>query len=254
MSVTLLHTIESASDAFIPPGITGLLADHQTSATKELAEWCRGRTTTDVEIEVKKGSPSWEIGRASADAEVVVVGSSSLETGRTGPIARRVVESTRADVVVVRRQPRVPYRRMVIGVDLSEASAQAVARAMDIAPNAEVTLVHALATRFERFMSDAGMFPEEIDHARRHRTEMAEAALAEFASRWSDVRTDVMFGPTVEVLTEIARRRSADLVVVGSRGANATRMVLLGSTPTMLLDACPTDLAVIHIPAEFRRP
>lgn len=254
ISLTILHTVESTSDSFIPSGIAALLAEHQSKATHEVAEWCRSRGAAEVHVDIRKGSPSWEIGRSSQDVELLLVGSSSLETGRAGPITRRVVEATRSDVIVVRRTARVPYRRAVIGVDFSEASAQTVARAMDLAPGAEITLVHGLPTRFERFMSDAGMFPEEVDLARKHRIESAETALDEFASRWPEVRKVVMVGPTVEVITEIARRRSADLVAVGSRGANATRMVLLGSAPSMLMDAAPCDLAVIRIPGEFRRP
>lgn len=177
-----------------------------------------------------------------------------MESNNTGPLARRVVEAIRSDVVVVKRQPRVPYRRVVVGVDFSEASAQTVARVMDLSPDAEIILVHALPTRFERFMSDAGMFAEEIDHVRKYRVTEAEQALDEFSARWPDAKKVVMVGPPVEVITEVARRRSADLIATGSRGANATRMVLLGSVPSMLLDASPSDLAVIRIAGDFRRP
>lgn len=252
--VTVLHTVEAATESFVPDGIAGLLAQHQEQSTKSVADWCAARSSVPVEARVTKGSPSWEIGRASRNADVVVVGSSSNETGVTGAIARRVAETLRCDVVVVRRQPRQGYRRVVVGIDLSEASAQAVDHAMRLAPNGEFTLVFALATRFETFMSDAGMFTEEIDLARKRRIEAAEAAAQKFADRWPEAKVAVMSGPAPEVISEIARRRSADLVVVGSRGANATRMVLLGSVPSTLMDASPCDLAIARIQSDFRRP
>ena len=252
--VTVLHTVEAATESFVPDGIAGLLAKHQEQSTKSVADWCAARSAVPVEARVTKGSPSWEIGRASRNADVVVVGSSSNETGVTGAIARRVAETLRCDVVVVRRQPRQGYRRVVVGIDLSEASAQAVEHAMRLAPNGEFTLVFALATRFETFMSDAGMFTEEIDLARKRRIEAAEAAAQKFADRWPEAKVAVMSGPAPEVISEIARRRSADLVVVGSRGANATRMVLLGSVPSTLMDASPCDLAIARIQSDFRRP
>jgi nucleotide-binding universal stress UspA family protein len=253
-NVTVMHTVESATESFVPIGIAQLLAEHQTEATKSLTEWCSSRSEAPVEMKVTKGSPSWEVGRASRNADVVVVGSSSHESGVTGAIARRVAETLRCDVVIVRRQPRQGYRRVVVGIDLSEASAQAVEHAMKLAPNAEFTLVFALPTRFETFMSDAGMFSEEVDLARKRRIEAAETATEKFAKRWPDAKVVVMSGPAPEVIAEIARRRSADLVVVGSRGANATRMVLLGSVPSSLLDASPCDLAIARIPSDFRRP
>ena len=188
-TVTVMHTVESATESFVPEGIAHLLAEHQTEATRSLTEWCSSRSEAPVEMKVTKGSPSWEVGRASRNADVVVVGSSSLETGVTGAIARRVAETLRCDVVIVRRQPRQGYRRVVVGVDLSEASAQAVEQAMKLAPNAaEITLVFALPTRFETFMSDAGMFSEEVDLARKRRIEAAEAATEKFVKRWPDVR------------------------------------------------------------------
>jgi nucleotide-binding universal stress UspA family protein len=254
-TITVLHTVESATESFVPDGIAHLLADHQAEATRSLAEWCASRSTVPVAVSVTRGSATWEIGRASRNADVVVVGSSSNETGVTGATARRVAETLRCDVVVVRRQPRQGYRRVLVGVDLSEASAQAVDHAMRLAPDAnEITLVFALATRFETFMSDAGMFTEEIDLARKRRVAAAEEAAASFAERWPEARVIVMSGPAPEVISETARRRSADLVVVGSRGANATRMVLLGSVPSALLDASPCDLAIARIQSEFRRP
>ena len=253
-TVTVIHTVESATESFVPDAIAHLLADHQAEATRSLVDWCSGRSDVPVEARLTKGSPSWEVGRASRNADVVVVGSSTHETGVTGATARRVAETLRCDVVIVRRQPRQGYRRVVVGVDLSEAAAQAVDHAMELAPNGEFTLVFALPTRFETFMSDAGMFSEEIDLARKRRTVAAEEATAKFAKRWPEARVVVMAGPAPEVISEIARRRSADLVVVGSRGANATRMVLLGSVPAALLDASPCDLAIARIPSDFRRP
>jgi len=254
-AVTVMHTVESATESFVPNGIAQLLTEHQAEATRSLAEWCADRSEAPVDVKITKGSPSWEVGRASRNADVVVVGSSGPEAGVTGAIARRVAETLRCDVVIVRRQPRQGYRRVVVGVDLSEASAQAVEHAMKLAPNAnELTVVFALPTRFEAFMSDAGMFSEEVDLARKRRIEKAEEATAKFAERWPEARVIVMSGPAPEVIAEIARRRSADLVVVGSRGANATRMVLLGSVPSTLLDASPCDLAIARIPSDFRRP
>jgi nucleotide-binding universal stress UspA family protein len=253
-SVTVLHTVESAAESFVPDAIARLLADHQAEATRALAEWCSSRSSVPVEVSVTKGSPTWEIGRASRHADVVVVGSSGNDTGVTGVVARRVAETLRCDVVVVRRQPRQGYRRVVVGVDLSEASAQAVDHAMRLAPKGEITIVFALPTRFETFMSDAGLFSEEIELARKRRMETAEATAEKFASRWPEAKVVVMSGPAPEVISEIARRRSADLVVAGSRGANATRMVLLGSVPSALLDASPCDLAIARIPSDFRRP
>jgi nucleotide-binding universal stress UspA family protein len=79
--------------------------------------------------------------------------------------------------------------------------------------------------------------------------------MLEFAHEWNGrVRTLVTDGPPTETIDEAVRRRSADLVVVGSRGATATRMVLLGNVAEGLVAHAPCDVLIARSPANFRRP
>ncbi len=118
-----------------------------------------------------------------------------------------------------------------------------------------MNLVHGLPSRFDAYMSDAGMFHEEIEDVRRGRERSAVQAMEKFAERWGDrVRTVVSGGPPGAVVEETVRRRSADLVVVSSRGAGATKMVLLGTVAESVMKTVPTDVAVARVPGDFRRP
>ena len=253
--LSLLHVVEPLGETFIGADVARLLFDQRKKAVGELTEWCRSRSEVPIEVAVLKGSPAWEIVRLGKKAELVVVGSSSLDSEGVGPTSLRVVEGHRGDVLVVRRQPRVPYRRIVVATDMSEASAAGVEFAFRIAPEADITLVHGLPSRFDAYMAEAGMFPEEIERVRGQRQEAGEKSMASFAARWGDrVRTAVSEGPPGAVVQEVARRRSADLVVVSSRGAGATKMVLLGTIAARVLESVPTDVAVARVPGDFRRP
>ena len=103
-------------------------------------------------------------------------------------------------------------------------------------------------------MHDTGMFPEEIESSRAARMRAAEESLEKFAARWPQSRPMVIDGPPIETVDEVVRRTAADLVVAGSKGAGATRMVLFGSIAEGLVNACPVDVAVAQVPGEFRRP
>lgn len=253
--VVLLHTVEPLGEAFIGSDVAKLLSSHRRDAVNQLGEWCASRSSVPVQVRVVKGSPAWEIVRAGKKAELVVVGSSSLDSEKVGPTTQRVVESHKGDVLMVRRQPRVPYRRVVVATDMSGASAAGVEFALKLAPEAEITLVHGLPSRFNSYMSDAGMFPEEIEDVRKGRARSAAGAMEAFADRWGDrVRTVVSDGPPGAVVEETARRRSADLVVVSSRGAGATKMVLLGTVAERVMKTVPTDVAVARVQGEYRRP
>lgn len=253
--LSLVHVVEPLGETFIGADVARLLFDQRKRAVEELAEWCGSRSEVPVNVTVLKGSPAWEIVRLGKKSELVVVGSSSLDSEGVGPTSLRVVEGHRGDVLVVRRQPRVPYRRIVVATDMSEASVAGVEFALRMAPEADITLVHGLPSRFDTYMAEAGMFPEEIEAVRDQRRHAGEEALDSFGSRWGErVRTVISEGPPGAVVQEVARRRSADLVVVSSRGAGATKMVLLGTIAARVLESVPTDVAIARVPGEFRRP
>lgn len=251
----LLHVLEPVGEAMIEPGLAKLMRDHQTAHAEKLAAWCRERSGVEVELEVVKGSPSWELVARSKHAEVVVVGSSTVDAFNIGPVARRVAEMANSDVLVARRQPRNPYRRIVAAVDFSEASRVAVERSLGLFPEAEVTVLYALPSRFDPVLADAGLFAEELDASRAVRMDKARESMAEFSSDWNGrLSTLVVDGPPAETIDEVVRKNNADLVVVANRGATATRMVLLGTVAEGLISNSPCDVMVARSRASFRRP
>lgn len=254
-NLRLLHVMEPVAEALIDPGLVSIMRSHQASAAESLAKWCQSRTDIDVDLEVVKGSPSWELVARAKSALVVVVGSSTADAFTAGPVTRRVARKAVGDILVVRRQPRVPYRRVVVAVDFSEPSRLAVERAMELFPDAELTAVFSLPSRFDPMLSVAGLFQEELEASRVNRIEAAKDRMAEFALPWDgQLRTMVVDGPPAETIDEVVRRRNADLAVVGSRGATATRMVLLGTVAESLIGQLPCDVLVARSAAQFRRP
>lgn len=254
-SLVLVHVLEPVGEAMIEPQLAKLMRDHQTADAEKLAAWCRERSGVQVDLEVVKGSPSWELVARSKNAEVVVVGSSTMDAFNIGPVARRVAEMASTDVLVVRRQPRMPYRRIIAAVDFSEASRVTVERSLGLFPEAELTVLYALPSRFDPVLADAGLFAEELDASREVRMDKARNAMAEFSSDWDGrLSTLVVDGPPTETIDEVVRRRNVDLVVVANRGATATRMVLLGTVAEGLIAHSPCDVMVARSRTKFRRP
>lgn len=253
--VNLVHVLEPVGEAMIDPALARLMRDHQTEEAKKTADWLSERTGVEVTLDVVKGSPAWELVSRAKKADLILLGSSTVDAFTAGPTTRRVAEMASGDVLVVRRQPRVPYRRIIAGVDFSESSRVAVERALSMSSEAEVTVLYSLPSRFDSLLAEAGLFREEIDASRGERLETARDRMLEFSQQWNgQVRTLVTDGPPNETIDEAVRRRSADLVVVGSRGATATRMVLLGSVAEGLIGHAPCDVLIARSPANFRRP
>jgi nucleotide-binding universal stress UspA family protein len=140
-------------------------------------------------------------------------------------------------------------------VDFSELSRHGVDRALALFPDAEVTAVYSLPSRFDPILAQAGLFNEEVEAGRATRLRAARDRMEEFTAPWAGrVKPMVTDGPPLETLDEVVRRVGADLVSVSSRGSGATRMTLLGTVAEGLLGAVPADVLVARVPGEFRRP
>ena len=225
------------------------------SEAENLFAWINSRAARPVELKLLQGRVATELTRLSKKADLMVTGTSSVDAARIGPRASRLARKGHAPVLAVRRQPRVPYRRVLAAVDLSDVSRTAVELAFQIAPSAQVTAVVALPPNAESLLAEAGLLLADLAKLRESRLatlrEMAEDFVAEWGGR---VAFRVLDGPPAEVIGEQARRLNADLVTVSSRGAGGSQMVLLGSVAESLLSGIPTDVAVARVPGPFRRP
>ncbi len=254
VSLEMLHVAEPIGDAFISTEVAKMLLEHRRHAIDNLLEWVRGRTELDVEASVIKGSAVWEIVRADRHAAITVVGSSGLDQAAVGPVAHGVATFGRTDLLVVRRQPRSDYRRIVVAVDLSPASMAAVERTAELFPDADIAVVYSLPTRFDGLMEAAGMFHEEVEGLRASRLDQARERLEKSPAAADGRKVLVMDGSPIEMISEAVRRRSADLLVVANKGAGATKMTLLGSVALGALESAPCDVLIVRVPGEFRRP
>jgi nucleotide-binding universal stress UspA family protein len=252
--LNLLHVAEPAADAMLSNEVSRMLFEHSRNSLDRLLEWARQRAAFDVTGEVIKGSPVWEIVRADRHAALTVIGSSSVDRAEIGPVAQGVATFGRNDVLIVRRQPRNEYRKVVVAVDLSSASLTAVDRAQALFPEADISVVFSLPTRFDAMMNEAGMFLEEVEESRLNRIERARVLLGAAISKYGSFPVSVVNGSPIEMIAEAVRRRAADLLVVASRGAGATKLTLLGTIALGAARATPSDVLVARVPGEFRRP
>ena len=161
------------------------LADHSHTAAAALVDWVAGRTSAPIDFQVIRGAPSTQAARLGRDVDLLVAGTSSIDAAQLGPVTRRLARKSRCAVLAVRRQPRVPYRRVVAAVDLSEHSRKAVELARTLAPAAEITVAYALTSRSDVLLGQSRLFEQDAATRARERLARAEAALDEFAAPWA---------------------------------------------------------------------
>jgi nucleotide-binding universal stress UspA family protein len=141
-------------------------------------------------------------------------------------------------------------KKILVATDGSEASAQAVVVAVELAAEhaAELVFVHVAPALdvipWSGFGSTVAAFPHELTHIDVEPLEDAAAVAAEH-----DVpatTTLVRSNAPVEEIVAQADSVDADLIVVGSRGHGAVASVLLGSVSRALLTETRRPLLIVH--------
>ena len=135
--------------------------------------------------------------------------------------------------------------RIVVGFDGSEHSQKALERAADIAHGATLAVV--CAADVARLMRDpaGGVSPVDPADAAARATALAEAR------RYLEGRgLEGVFiegtGHPADVIVQEAEESGADLIVIGTRGLNAAKRLVLGSVSTTIVHHAPCDVLVVR--------
>ncbi|WP_439572033.1 universal stress protein [Phreatobacter sp.] len=166
--------------------------------------------------------------------------------------AGHLLKESYLPVLLVREAVEKPYRSVVIGVDFSVCSKRAIRRAVALAPDARITLVHAFQVPFRgRFGSE-----EFVSEVRYNERLEFDAALAEEMD-WL-VQRVIATGPQPgavekvlregapgEVLRAECARIGADLVAVGTHGTTGLTRAIWGSVAEDILNVPPCDVLAV---------
>jgi nucleotide-binding universal stress UspA family protein len=238
-SLSLVHTVEWPLVSFPVPA--GLRADWTQQMHEQGRRWLREAQEAaelvapgvQTQAHLFSGDPRQRLLAEAEHARELVVGSRGLGgfTGMLlGTTSASVTQHASCPVVVVHGQD-APAGPVVVGLDGSTASEQALGYAFEAAARAGTALwaVHA--------WDDIGMLHSPIAPAEAVPADKIEAAaqrmLAEQLASWQQKYPDIIVERQViherpaAALIELGRR--ARMIVVGSRGRGGFARLLLGS-------------------------
>jgi nucleotide-binding universal stress UspA family protein len=196
---------------------------------------------------------------SSADADLLVLGARGLSGWReivVGSVTRQCLHhATKPMAVIHHPQPDEPSRprqnRIVVGVDGSEGSRNALRWALDEARlrQATVAAVHVWTPAFigSELVPAGDYDANENDRAGREVLESALAS-ADTSGLASPVEPHVVSGSTAVALLEASQ--DANLLVVGSRGRGGFAGLLLGSVSDSVVHRANCPVVVVPIGRE----
>lgn len=197
----------------------------------------------------------------AVDADLLVLGARGAGYLRgllLGTTAERLLRCTLRPMLVVKQTPHEPYRRVLVPVDFSPSSAQALPLARAVAPRAELVLLHAFEAPFESKLRFASIDEETIQRYRMEARREALARLGEIAAasrlRAEAVRMRARHGDASRVILSQEREQGCDLIVVGKHGEGMMEELLLGSVTKHILAKSVCDVLVAERPAPRSGP
>jgi nucleotide-binding universal stress UspA family protein len=142
-------------------------------------------------------------------------------------------------------------RRILHPTDFSRASTPAFKRAVEMAKDnrAELLILHVLAPPAPLMMADGYVAPsvyEDMEAAAREGAQKELEKLVKKAKQ-SDVRVKPLLleGVAHERITQAARSRKADVVVIGTHGRTGFARFFLGSVASRVLASSPCPVLTV---------
>lgn len=183
-------------------------------------------------------------------ADLVVVGThghTGFKRFLLGSVAERTVKESPVSVLTVKGEGHAEApKTIVVGVDFSKHSEQAVALAADWARafGARLHLVHGLELRLPFVTPYEVSVPDAlIDAAYAEGRKRLDALAATLTG--ADVRTELASAPAHAALDGAAERLRADLIVTGSRGLGGIKHAVLGSVAERTLRHAPCSVLTV---------
>jgi nucleotide-binding universal stress UspA family protein len=171
-----------------------------------------------------------------------------------GNTADRLARMSKTPLLVVKKFPTAPYRKVLAPVDFSENSRHAASVALKVAPDAKITFLHAFDVIFEEHMRYMNVAPDII---REYHARAGTEVLRELNQFIADLQPGdhsffrtVIFGHPGHVIYDHAKKMKPDLIVLGKHGRSRFDELLLGSVTQHVLDQISCD--VLIVPAASR--
>ena len=227
------------------------MEEHAKQKLQRLSSELKEETGFQFDTEVLEGRVEEEFLASAGPGELIVIGGRgehSVAEVTFGSTAERIVRKSQRPVLVVKRPYVKPYRRVVVPVDFSDDSRAALLRARELAPDAELYVLHAWPPLPREGEGFAGISDDDVkryaSEVREKAEEQLDALLKDCGIEDNAVQRLMQHGYAASFIWQQARGVGADLVAVGKHGHSRLADWLLGSVTTHVLNNCDTDILV----------
>lgn len=191
---------------------------------------------------------------AQSKARLLVLGphrKRPLRDALEGTIAAKALETRNYPVLVVRNEAQRTYRRVLLALDLSEASVAAIraTESLVLTPDVDATVVHAHKPPYQGMLHHADVGMDSVaryadDWQREARSAVRDLLRYESAN---SARYDIHIEqqPAAAGILQAIGRNSPDLLVMGTHGGGRLRRALVGSVANRIIHDTSCDVLIV---------
>jgi nucleotide-binding universal stress UspA family protein len=204
-----------------------------------------------IEVKVGKGSRDILAHAEEISAELIILGArhSGKQSIFRGTLCDHIVRRGNVPVLVVKDHPDHDYERVAVAVDFSVHSRRAIEGALNLAPAAEIYLVHAYHVPFEGRLGAPDARREVHQREQQRMQQMVEeemaASLGALKGDTSRLHPVLKYGNVKQVIRQEVGQLNPQLLALGTHGRTGIAHAVLGSiAEDLLADPLCDTLAV----------
>lgn len=259
--ITLLHIMQRTfADKFLEKLIPDDGLPSPMELTKiQLEEKIRTLTKLNVRyVIVSQGKPALKILQYAKknNFNLIVMGAHGKYTMRdsiVGTTAETVVKKTRCPVLIVKRNARKTYHKILVASDFSSVSKKALQFATQLFPNATIKLIHVGDYEYEDLLKEEsfrGKFPAaKIAKIRKVLLLHLENKMKKFVKGYHKVLAKpaykITLGYPAPAIIEEGKKKQIDLAVLGTQGHSWHHYLFVGHVANGVLTGIDKDILLI---------
>jgi nucleotide-binding universal stress UspA family protein len=179
-------------------------------------------------------------------ADLIVSGTQNRSGGSkpvSGTMTQRLLQHLPCPLLIAANEPPRPYRQVLVAIDFSAVSFALVKAAAELAPHADIHLIHVTD-------GPEGHGREETADLEKLIETVAKGATSDGNGGSVPRRfvPKVIVGSPGKAISDAVDALKPDLLVLGTKGRTGLARMLLGSVAARFVDEPPCDLLVLRSP------
>lgn len=166
-----------------------------------------------------------------------------------GTTSGSIMRQSHVPVLLIKKEPNFVYKRILIAIDCSEASKEAVQFAFHCFPNATFQLVHIVDVYYRQFLEPLDREELSQQHPKiKNIIKKLDTFLSKCQVDKSKFEKKIIAGYYADAIIEQANQWNADLLVFGTQGKSKLHYLLMGSVAKRILHLSSVDMLSVPPP------